>query len=160
MSSADADSNEALSEEFLEVANGCLCCSVKDNGAAAIEKLMKKRGRFDYILLETTGLADPGPIASIFLQNEDLSEDIMLDGVVSVVDGVFGLEVSLLSLACCRCVLIARVIANSKRYGDRRSQREPQVRPYQSSMGAFDEHLVVQANWSRGYRPCQQNRPR
>lgn len=50
----------SLSEEFLEVANGCLCCSVKDTGAASIELLMKKRGKFDYILLETTGLADPG----------------------------------------------------------------------------------------------------
>ncbi|KAG8929588.1 hypothetical protein FRC02_005359 [Tulasnella sp. 418] len=91
VSSGD-NSNSALSEEFLEVANGCLCCSVKDVGAASIEKLMKKRGKFDYILLETTGLADPGPIASIFWNNEDLSEDIRLDGVVCVVDGVFGLK--------------------------------------------------------------------
>lgn len=50
----------ALSEEVLELANGCLCCSIKDSGAASIEKMMQKRGRFDYILLETTGLADPG----------------------------------------------------------------------------------------------------
>jgi len=48
------------SEEFLELANGCLCCSVKDVGVAAIEKLMLRKGAFDYILLETTGLADPG----------------------------------------------------------------------------------------------------
>lgn len=47
-------------EEFLELANGCLCCSIKDTGVAAIEKLMLKKGAFDYILLETTGLADPG----------------------------------------------------------------------------------------------------
>lgn len=47
-------------EEFLELANGCLCCSIKDSGVAAIEKLMQKKGAFDYILLETTGLADPG----------------------------------------------------------------------------------------------------
>lgn len=49
-----------LSEEFLELANGCLCCSIKDVGIASIEKLMQKKGAFDYILLETTGLADPG----------------------------------------------------------------------------------------------------
>ena len=47
-------------EEFLELANGCLCCSIKDSGVAAIEKLMLRKGAFDYILLETTGLADPG----------------------------------------------------------------------------------------------------
>jgi hypothetical protein len=57
ISSGDAST---LSEEFLEVPNGCMCCTVKDIGIAAIENLMKKRGRFDYILLETTGLADPG----------------------------------------------------------------------------------------------------
>ncbi len=67
---------------------------MKDSGAAAIEQLMRRRGRFDYILLETTGLADPGPIASIFWHNEDLSGEISLDGVVCVVDGVFGEKVS------------------------------------------------------------------
>src|SRR5215510_6495240 len=50
----------SASEEFLELANGCLCCSIKDSGVAAIEKLMQRKGAFDYILLETTGLADPG----------------------------------------------------------------------------------------------------
>lgn len=59
MSSADGTPG-ALSEEFLELANGCLCCSIKDTGIAAIEKLMARKGAFDYILLETTGLADPG----------------------------------------------------------------------------------------------------
>lgn len=47
------------SEEYLELDNGCLCCSIRDEGVAAIAKLMKKKGKFDYILLETTGLADP-----------------------------------------------------------------------------------------------------
>lgn len=42
-------------EEWLELKNGCLCCSVKDSGVKAIENLMLKRGKFDYILLETTG---------------------------------------------------------------------------------------------------------
>lgn len=59
VSSADDPAAEG-SEEFLELANGCLCCSIKDVGAAAMEKLMEKKGAFDYILLETTGLADPG----------------------------------------------------------------------------------------------------
>ncbi|KAF8967128.1 CobW domain-containing protein [Flammula alnicola] len=80
-------------EEFLELANGCLCCSIKDTGVAAIEKLMQKKGAFDYILLETTGLADPGPIASMFWLNEEYATglaDIILDGVVCVVDAVFG----------------------------------------------------------------------
>ena len=52
------------SEEFLELANGCLCCSIKDSGIAAIEKLMEKKGAFDHIILETTGLADPGGLGA------------------------------------------------------------------------------------------------
>ncbi|VDB85559.1 unnamed protein product [Peniophora sp. CBMAI 1063] len=83
-------------QELLELPNGCLCCSIKDQGAAAIEDLMKRRGAFDYILLETTGLADPGPIAGMFWLNEEYGKgqgwDIGLDGVVCVVDGVYGLQ--------------------------------------------------------------------
>jgi len=94
---SSADDPSAQSEEFLELANGCLCCSIKDTGIAAIEKLMQRKGAFDHILLETTGLADPGPIASMFWQNEDfavgLGRDIHLDGVVCVVDAVFGRQV-------------------------------------------------------------------
>jgi hypothetical protein len=58
--SSASDPFAESSEEFLELANGCLCCSIKDSGIAAIEKLMQRKGAFDYILLETTGLADPG----------------------------------------------------------------------------------------------------
>lgn len=81
-----------LYEEWLELRNGCLCCSVKDNGVKAIENLMKKRGKFDYVLLETTGLADPGPIASIFWLDKELGSDIFLDGIVTVMDSTHGLE--------------------------------------------------------------------
>ncbi|ODV92579.1 hypothetical protein CANCADRAFT_1169 [Tortispora caseinolytica NRRL Y-17796] len=73
-------------EEWLELGNGCLCCSVKDTGVAAIESLMEKKGKFDYILLETTGLADPCPIASMFWLDDALSSSIYLDGIVTVVD--------------------------------------------------------------------------
>ncbi|XP_048761671.2 zinc-regulated GTPase metalloprotein activator 1-like isoform X2 [Ostrea edulis] len=81
-----------LFEEWLELRNGCLCCSVKDNGVKAIENLMTKRGRFDYILLETTGLADPGPIASIFWLDEELCSEIFLDGVITMVDAKYCMQ--------------------------------------------------------------------
>jgi len=80
----------ALYEEWLELRNGCLCCSVKDNGVKAIENLMEKKGKFDYILLETTGLADPGPIASIFWLDDGLEADVFLDAVVVLMDAKFG----------------------------------------------------------------------
>nr|XP_027795939.1 COBW domain-containing protein 2 isoform X1 [Marmota flaviventris] len=81
-----------LYEEWLELGNGCLCCSVKDNGLRAIENLMQKKGKFDYILLETTGLADPGAVASMFWVDAELGSDIYLDGIITVVDSKYGLK--------------------------------------------------------------------
>lgn len=77
---------ESIYEEWLELDNGCLCCTVKDNGVVAIEKLMDKKGKFDYILLETTGIADPGPIANMFWLDEGLASNIYLDGIVTLMD--------------------------------------------------------------------------
>ena len=71
--SVGGGSDGELVEEWLELRNGCLCCSVKDNGVKAIETLMSKKGKFDYILLETTGLADPGPIGMLIFKNSYLS---------------------------------------------------------------------------------------
>ena len=68
------------------MANGCICCSVKDVGVAAIENLIEHGGAFDYILLETTGLADPGNIAPLFWMDEGLGSSIFLDGIVTLVD--------------------------------------------------------------------------
>ncbi|XP_045696743.1 COBW domain-containing protein 3 isoform X2 [Phyllostomus hastatus] len=81
-----------LYEEWLELRNGCLCCSVKDNGLRAIENLMQKKGKFDYILLETTGLADPGAVASMFWIDAELGSDIYLDGIITIVDSKYGLK--------------------------------------------------------------------
>ncbi|KAL2361560.1 hypothetical protein RJZ56_005553 [Blastomyces dermatitidis] len=74
-------------EEWLELANGCICCSVRDTGVVAIESLMERQGTFDYILLETTGLADPGNIAPLFWVDDGLGSTIYLDGIVTLVDG-------------------------------------------------------------------------
>ncbi|KAK7539812.1 CobW/HypB/UreG, nucleotide-binding domain-containing protein [Phyllosticta citribraziliensis] len=73
-------------QEWLDLANGCLCCTVKDAGVTAIESLMERRGAFDYVLLETTGLADPGNIAPLFWVDEGLGSSIYLDGIVTLVD--------------------------------------------------------------------------
>jgi len=85
---AVGENGETFSE-WLELRNGCLCCSVKDNGVKSIEMLMEKKGKFDYILLETTGIADPGPVASIFWLDEELGSDLYLDGIVTLVDAKY-----------------------------------------------------------------------
>src|SRR4030088_1895601 len=63
-----------------------LVCQVRDTGVNAIETLMEKKGAFDYILLETTGLADPGNLDPLFWVDEGLGSTIYLDGIVTLVD--------------------------------------------------------------------------
>ncbi|KAL8993881.1 MAG: hypothetical protein Q9169_006020 [Polycauliona sp. 2 TL-2023] len=90
--SADIEKSMTISqegsqvEEWLELANGCLCCSIKDTGVAAIESLITRRGTFDYIILETSGLADPGNLAPLFWVDDGLGSSIYLDGIVTLVD--------------------------------------------------------------------------
>ncbi len=73
-------------EEIFETANGCICCTVRGDLIRVLGALRKRRERFDYILVETTGLADPGPVAQTFFADEDLREDFRLDAIVALVD--------------------------------------------------------------------------
>ncbi|OMJ21603.1 COBW domain-containing protein 1 [Smittium culicis] len=77
-----SDPEKGTVEEWLDLDNGCMCCTVKDKGIKALESLAEKRGKFDYILLETTG-----QIASMLWTNEELGSNIKLDGIVTLVDG-------------------------------------------------------------------------
>jgi G3E family GTPase len=73
-------------EEIFETANGCICCTVRGDLIRVLNQLRKRRDRFDYVLIETTGLADPGPVAQTFFVDEDLREDFELDAIVALVD--------------------------------------------------------------------------
>lgn len=86
--SISVSQDEKQTEEWIPLANGCLCCSIKDSGVAALEALVERQTdkKFDYILLETTGVADPGNIAPMFWMDEGIGSSIYLDGIVTVVD--------------------------------------------------------------------------
>lgn len=73
-------------EEVFEMNNGCVCCTVRGDLVRIIDGLMKRKGKFDAIILETTGLADPAPVAQTFFVDEDVREKTMLDAVVTVAD--------------------------------------------------------------------------
>jgi G3E family GTPase len=73
-------------EELFETANGCICCTVRGDLIRVLGQLRKRRDRFDYVLIETTGLADPGPVAQTFFVDEELKEDFQLDAIVTLVD--------------------------------------------------------------------------
>src|SRR5580692_2585382 len=73
-------------EEIFEMNNGCICCTVRGDLIRILGNLMKRKDRFDYIMIETTGLADPGPVVQTFFFDEELKHKLRLDGVVTVVD--------------------------------------------------------------------------
>ena len=73
-------------EEVYEMNNGCVCCTVRGDLIRVIAGLMRRAGGFDGILLETTGLADPAPVAQTFFADEDVAAKTKLDSVVAVVD--------------------------------------------------------------------------
>jgi len=73
-------------EELFETNNGCICCTVRGDLIRILGQLMKRRDRFDYILIETTGMADPGPVAQTFFLDDELKNTFQLDAIVTMVD--------------------------------------------------------------------------
>jgi G3E family GTPase len=73
-------------EEIYEMNNGCVCCTVRGDLIRVVEGLMRRPGRFDAILVETTGLADPVPVAQTFFMDDDVRAKTRLDAVVALVD--------------------------------------------------------------------------
>lgn len=73
-------------EEIYEMNNGCVCCTVRGDLIRVVAGLMRRPGRFDAIVVETTGLADPAPVAQTFFMDEDVRAKTRLDAVVALVD--------------------------------------------------------------------------
>lgn len=73
-------------EEIYEMNNGCVCCTVRGDLVRVVEGLMRRPGRFDAIIVETTGLADPAPVAQTFFMDDDVRSKTRLDAVVALVD--------------------------------------------------------------------------
>ena len=73
-------------EEIFEMNNGCICCTVRGDLIRILGNLMKRRDKFDSILIETTGLADPGPVAQTFFMDDEVQAKTTIDGIITLVD--------------------------------------------------------------------------
>lgn len=75
-------------EEIFEMTNGCICCvgSVRTDLIRILGQLMSRREKFDHILVETSGLADPNPVAATFFIDDDIARQVNLDGIVTLID--------------------------------------------------------------------------
>lgn len=76
-------------EQFIELPNGCICCAAQEDLTDSLSRLLQSRpGQIDHILIEASGLADPGPVAASFWVDEELETGLVLDAVVTVADAV------------------------------------------------------------------------
>ena len=91
MIAKDGSSGTSL-QDFIELPNGCVCCTVKDDLITTLETLLERRQELDYILIEASGMANPGPIASLFWLDDALESRLKLDGIVVLVDSYHILE--------------------------------------------------------------------
>jgi len=82
----DNDLVVGADEEVFEMNNGCICCRVRGDLIRILGNLLKRKGKFDGIIIETTGLADPGPVAQTFFVDPDIQNGAKLDSIVTVVD--------------------------------------------------------------------------
>ena len=84
----DQDLVISADEEIFEMNNGCICCTVRGDLIRILGSLMKRKDKFDAILVETTGVADPGPVAQTFFADDEVRAGTRLDGIVTVVDAL------------------------------------------------------------------------
>src|SRR5215216_3317204 len=82
----DNDLVVGADEEVFEMNNGCICCTVRGDLMRILDGLMREKGKFDAIIIETTGLADPAPVAQTFFVDENVGRKTRLDAVVTVAD--------------------------------------------------------------------------
>jgi G3E family GTPase len=82
----DNDLVVGADEEVFEMNNGCICCTVRGDLIRIIDGLMRRKGKFDAIIVETTGLADPAPVAQTFFVDENVGKQTKLDAVITVAD--------------------------------------------------------------------------
>jgi G3E family GTPase len=82
----DNDLVVGVDEEVFEMNNGCICCTVRGDLVRILDGLMRRKGKFDAVIVETTGLADPAPVAQTFFVDENVGRKTRLDAVVTVAD--------------------------------------------------------------------------
>jgi len=85
----DNDLVVGADEEVFEMNNGCICCTVRGDLVRILDGLMRRKGKFDAVIVETTGLADPAPVAQTFFIDENVGRKTRLDAVVTVADAMW-----------------------------------------------------------------------
>jgi G3E family GTPase len=88
----DSDLIVGIDDSIFELSNGCICCSLNDDLVETLQMLLEKTGPLDHLIVETTGIADPGPVALNFLTDFQIQNVFRLDAIITVVDAQFFLQ--------------------------------------------------------------------
>ena len=157
----DNDLVVGADEEVFEMNNGCICCTVRGDLIRIIEGLMRRRGKFDAIIVETTGLANPAPVAQTFFVDADVKDSARLDAVVTVADAKWLGERLKDAPEAKSQIAFADVIVLNKTdlvSNDELAEVEGRIRAHQSLRGAAPRREVGRA--AEGSAGAQRLRPR
>ncbi|TAE01129.1 MAG: GTP-binding protein [Bacteroidetes bacterium] len=140
-------------EEIFSLENGCICCTVRGDLIRILGQLMRRKDKFDYILLETTGLANPAPVAQTFFADEEMKEQFALDAIVTVVDSKFVWQHIDSSPECQEQIAFADVLLLNKtdlvseeelqKLETRIRQMNSQTKIYRSKKSEIDINLLL-----------------
>ena len=101
-------------DDIFEMSNGCICCSIRGDLIKTLNRLLEKQKTFDSIIIESTGLASSGPIAQAFLVDDELSQTLILDGIIAIVDSKHILNSLNETEVACEQIAFANVILLNK----------------------------------------------
>ena len=149
-------------EEVFEMNNGCICCTVRGDLVRIIDGLMRRKGKFDAIIVETTGLADPAPVAQTFFMDEQVGAKTKLDAVVTVADAKWLKDRLKDAPEAKNQIAFADVILINKTdlVAPAELDRNRGAHPRHQSLRAAASHRARQDRHRRGARPqCLRPRP-
>ena len=145
--SIDHDLVIGSDDDIFEMSNGCVCCSIRGDLIETLNRLMGRHEQMDYILIETTGLASPGPIAQAFLMEDEIKGPIKLDGVVTLVDSkhiwnhLNDIEVTWEQIAFSNVILLNKVDLVEKNELEKLEARVREINP--TARISHSENAVV-----------------
>jgi G3E family GTPase len=99
---------------IFEMSNGCICCSLNDDLVSILTKLVNRKDRIDHLIIETTGIADPGPVANCFLADPSVKNALRLGAIITLVDGQFVEQQLENNDEACKQVALADVVLINK----------------------------------------------
>ncbi len=140
-------------QDIFEMSNGCICCSIRGDLIETLNRLLERHQKFDYILIESTGLASSGPIAQAFLIEDEISKSLFLDGIVTLVDAkhiwnnLNGQEVVWEQIAFSNIILLnkADLVTESelKKLEKQMCQINPTAKIYKTTQAVIDLNQIL-----------------